>query len=49
MSIALFQATLDTVAAGLALIILNTVLLINSQITLRIWYGALTLITADLT
>jgi hypothetical protein len=45
MSITLLQATLNAIAPGLTFLVLNTILLINSQIALSIRYCVMTLIT----
>jgi len=47
--IALLQATLNAITPGLTVIVLNTILLINSQIAVRIGYGVMALITLYLT
>jgi hypothetical protein len=49
MGIALLQATLNAIALGLTVFVFNTILLINSQIAVRIGYGVMALITLDLT
>jgi len=46
-SIILLQAAVDAIAAGLTFFILFAVLFVNGQVTLRVWYGALTLIALD--
>jgi len=48
-SIALVEAALDTVTPGLTGLVLDTILLINSQVAVRIWYGAMAFITLYLT
>jgi hypothetical protein len=45
MGIALLQATLNAIAPGFTLLVLDTILLINSQITVRIRYRLRALIT----
>jgi hypothetical protein len=49
MGIALLQTALNAIAPGLTIPVLNTVLLINTQIAVRIWDGVMALITFYLT
>jgi hypothetical protein len=45
MGVALLQAALDAIAPGFTFLVLDTILLINSQITVRIRYRLMALIT----
>jgi len=49
MGVTLLQATINAITPGFTLLVLDTILLINNQIAVRIWYGVMAFITLNLT